>query len=171
MGQKASAPKILPIFADWGGSTTKSKMKISNWSNRPEIRKLNHHRFGLGRIFCIFMLKYEVIHCWLYFLWSMDLSIYKYLIMMTDALGLVAYLIRSSVYVTGCGLDWISNTLKPSSESRQGRRGVMYLDSFAVEFLDTEEKPRVSKIKKILSAALLLLIIIVYLHKLLVARS
>ncbi len=28
---------------------------------------------------------------------------------MTDGLGLVAYLIRSSVYVTGCGLDWISN--------------------------------------------------------------
>ncbi len=40
----------------------------------------------------------------------MDLLIYKYLIMMTDTLGLVAYLIRSSVYVTGCGLDWISNT-------------------------------------------------------------
>ncbi len=35
----------------------------------------------------------------------MDLSIYKYLIIITDALGLVAYLIRSSVYVTGCGLN------------------------------------------------------------------
>ncbi len=35
----------------------------------------------------------------------MDLLIYKYLIMMTDVLSLVAYLIRSSVYVTGCGLD------------------------------------------------------------------
>lgn len=39
----------------------------------------------------------------------------------------------------------------------------MYLDSFAVEFLDTEEMLGVSEIKKTVTAALLLLIIIVYL--------
>lgn len=30
---------------------------------------------------------------------------YKYLIIMTDILGLVVYLIRSSIYVTGYSLD------------------------------------------------------------------
>lgn len=45
------------------------------------------------------------------------------------------------------------------------------MDSFAVEFLDTEEMLGVSEKKNTLCAVLLLLIMIVYLHKLLVARS
>lgn len=39
----------------------------------------------------------------------MNLSIYKYLMMMIDILGPIAYLIKTSVYVTEYGLDGISN--------------------------------------------------------------
>ena len=54
--------------------------------------------------------KYKVIDSRLHYFYSMDLFIYKYLIMMTDVSGLVAYPIRSIVYITVCNLDSISIT-------------------------------------------------------------
>lgn len=53
--------------------------------------------------------KYKVIYHWLYWLGFIDLLIYKYLIKMTNGLGLVAYPIRFNVYDMGYGLGSISN--------------------------------------------------------------